>query len=294
MIPVNLLGQVVPMMDQYVLNPLSINPAYAGNRGALNIAAFYRRQWVGIKGSPETMTLALDAPLFDSKLGLGLSVRNDKIGVTNENQFQSAYSFKINMDKGTLSLGLGAGIMTTNTAWSDLVVIDPGDEIYLSDSRVFIVPDFSFGIYYSYGNYFAGFSVPKLLNYKFDYARNKYTLNIDAKECCYLFNTGYIMTLSPKIKIFPTTLVSFSPGKKFSYDFNVNVNFSDRLWTGVSYRSNKSIIGLFQYSINNQLRIAYAYDFDFGKLRKYSNGSHEIMLRYELRYKIEVANPLIF
>jgi hypothetical protein len=56
LMPVTLSGQLTPVTNQYVLNPLTINPAYAGNRGALNIAAFYRRQWVGIDKAPETMT----------------------------------------------------------------------------------------------------------------------------------------------------------------------------------------------------------------------------------------------
>jgi type IX secretion system PorP/SprF family membrane protein len=127
LIPLSLSGQLAPVTSQYVLNPLSINPAYAGNRGALNIAAFYRRQWTGIAGAPETMTLSADAPFLDSKLGLGFIITNDKIGVTKETHFLTNYSYKINMDKGNLSLGLGAGLMTTNTAWSDLVVLDPGD-----------------------------------------------------------------------------------------------------------------------------------------------------------------------
>ncbi len=54
LIPVSTFGQITPYTNQYVLNPLSINPAYAGNRGVMNIAAFYRKQWVGVKGSPET------------------------------------------------------------------------------------------------------------------------------------------------------------------------------------------------------------------------------------------------
>ena len=52
MIPVSLSGQLTPYSNQYILNPLTINPAFAGNRGVLNMAAFYRKQWVGIKGSP--------------------------------------------------------------------------------------------------------------------------------------------------------------------------------------------------------------------------------------------------
>ena len=75
------------------------------------------------------MTLALDAPLLDAKLGLGLIITSDKIGVTKETQFNSYYSYKIGIGEGNLSLGLGAGLITTNTAWSDLVVLDPGDEI---------------------------------------------------------------------------------------------------------------------------------------------------------------------
>jgi type IX secretion system PorP/SprF family membrane protein len=294
LIPVTLSGQLAPVTNQYILNPLTINPASAGNRGALNIAAFYRRQWVGISGSPETMTLAVDAPFLDSKLGLGLIILNDKIGVTKETHFNTQYSYKINIKDGILSFGLGAGLITTNTAWSDLTVVDPEDSYMLVDSKVLVVPDFSFGAYYSYHNYFAGFSVPKLLGYSFSPDKNKYISKFEPENYNFLFNTGYIFTLSSKVKFFPSTLVSYTPGEKLLYDINAHFSLFDRLWTGLSYRSSRSIAGLVQFAINNQFRIAYTYDFDIGKIGKYSNGSHEVMLRYEFKYKVDVVNPLIF
>jgi type IX secretion system PorP/SprF family membrane protein len=185
-IPLSLVGQQAPVSSQYVLNPLIINPASAGNRGALNVAAFYRRQWVGITGSPETMTLALDAPVLDSKLGLGFVITNDKLGVTKETSISTVYAYKMKMKDGDLSLGLGAGIITTNSSWSDLVVIDPGDEMYLVDSRVYVIPDFSFGIYFSKMNYFIGMSIPNLIGYKFDYNKNKYSIMFDPGQYNYL------------------------------------------------------------------------------------------------------------
>lgn len=294
LIPFSLSGQLAPVTNQYILNPLTINPAYAGNRGALNIATFFRKQWVGVSGSPTTMTLSADAPFLDNKLGLGLIISSDKIGVTKETRFNTNYSYKINIKDGILSLGLGAGIVTTNTAWSDLVVVDEEDSHYLVDSRVFVVPDFSFGAYYTFKNYFAGFSIPRLLGYSFNFDKNKYTLKFGPGDYNYLFNTGYVFELNSKIKIFPTTLVTFSPGEKLLYDINAHVNFLDRFWVGFSYRSNRSIATLLQVSVNNQFRIAYTYDLDFGKLGRYSNGSHEVMLRYEFRYKVDVVNPLIF
>jgi len=95
------------------------------------------------------MTFAADAMLQSAKVGLGLIIVNDKIGVTKETSFKSAYSYKVNIGKGSISFGLGAGLKTTNTDWSKLVVLDPGDEYYLIASRVFVVPDFSFGFYYT-------------------------------------------------------------------------------------------------------------------------------------------------
>jgi type IX secretion system PorP/SprF family membrane protein len=294
LIPGGLFGQLTPVTNQYILNPLTINPAYAGNRGALNIAAFYRRQWVGIPGAPETMTLAMDAPLLDSKLGLGLIITNDKIGVTKETNISTYYAYKISMGEGNLSLGLGAGMTITNTAWSDLSVHDPGDENYLLNSSVYMVPDFRFGVYYYNQNYFIGISIPKLLGNKFDYSKDKYTLKFNPGQYNYLLNTGYVFSLSPKLKFSPSTLVTISPGEKLLYDINAHFILFDRLWLGATYRNNSSFAGLLQFAVNNQLRVAYTYDYDFNELRIYSNGSHEIMIRYEFRYKINVVNPLIF
>jgi type IX secretion system PorP/SprF family membrane protein len=292
--PISLIGQTTPVTSQYVLNPLTINPAYAGSRGALNIAAFYRKQWVGVAGSPETMTLSGDAVFLDKKLGLGFMMVNDRLGVTKENHITSAYSYKIDLRKGKLSFGLGAGLITTNTKYSDLIVIDPGDENYLTDSRVFVVPEFSFGVSYSIKNYFVAMSIPKLLAYEFDFNKNKYSFTIDPGQYYYLLNTGYLVNINPKLKILPSTLINWKPGETPLIDLNVHVNFLEKFWAGLSYRSSKSIMGLLQFSVLDQLKIGYTYDFDLGDLGRYSNGSHEVMLRYEFKYKVNAVNPLVF
>jgi len=294
LVPLSLVGQVTPVTNQYVLNPVIINPAYSGTSGALSLAAFYRKQWIGIDGSPETMTLAMDAPLLDAKIGVGFIITNDKIGVTKETKFSAAYAYRIRTREGFLSFGLGAGLITTNTAWSNLVVLDPGDEDYLIDSRVFVVPDFNFGAYYTYQNFFAGLSIPNLIGYKFDFDENKYALNFDMGQYYYLLNTGYIFNISPIIKFYPSTLLTFSKGEKLIYDINTHFILFDRLWIGSSYRNKRSVVVLVQFAITNQLKIAHTYDIEFGKLGRYSNGSHEIMLRYEFRYKVNALNPLVF
>jgi len=293
-LPLALFGQLTPVTNQYILNPLTINPSYAGNRGGLSVAAFFRQQWVGIDGAPRTMSLEVDAPVLSSKLGLGLFVVSDQIGVTKQTEVMTSYAFRITVGEGLLALGLGAGLVTTNTAWSDLIALDPGDEYYLIDSRVFVVPDFSFGTYYTVKNYFVGFSIPRLLGYKFDFDKNKYSLRVEPGQYNFVLNTGYIFSLGQKTRFMPSALLSYSPGDKLLYDASAHFILNDKLWLGATYRSTGSLTTLAQFAINNQFKVAYSYDFDFGKLGTYSNGSHEIMLRYEFRYKVDVINPLVF
>lgn len=98
---------------QYMYNTININPAYAGSRGALSIFGLYRTQWVGLDGAPETSSFSINTPINNSKLGVGLSVVNDKIGPTNENNFsvdlsytvQTSADFKLSFGiKGTANL----------------------------------------------------------------------------------------------------------------------------------------------------------------------------------------------
>jgi type IX secretion system PorP/SprF family membrane protein len=288
------MGQLTPVTNQYILNPLTINPSYAGSRGGLSIAAFYRQQWVGLNGAPRTMSLEVDGPVLSSRLGLGLVIVNDQIGVTKQTEVMTSYAYRVNVGDGLLAMGLGAGLVATNTAWSDLIVLDPGDEYYLIDSRVFVVPDFSFGVYYNVKNYFVGFSIPRLLGYKFDFDKNKYSLKVEPGQYNYVLNTGYMFSLGQKTNFMPSALVSYSIGDKLLYDVSAHFILNGRLWLGATYRSTSAVTALAQFAINNQFKVAYSYDYNFGKLGTYSNGSHEIMLRYEFRYKVDVINPLIF
>ena len=68
----------------------------------------------------------------------------------------------------------------------------------------------------------------------------------------------------------------------------------DRFWVGASYRNDRAFAAMFQVQLTNQIKCAYIYDFDFAKLRTFSSGSHEIMFRYEFRYKVEAISPLNF
>src|SRR5436190_22353458 len=77
-------AQYEPQFTQYMNNEQFINPAYAGSRGFAAASLLYRDQWVGIEGAPRTATFGFHSPFMYNKIGLGLCIMNDRIGVTNQ------------------------------------------------------------------------------------------------------------------------------------------------------------------------------------------------------------------
>jgi hypothetical protein len=47
-------AQQPSLYSLYYLNPYGLNPAYAGADDALSVTGVFRRQWVGLTGSPST------------------------------------------------------------------------------------------------------------------------------------------------------------------------------------------------------------------------------------------------
>ena len=72
-------AQQQPQFTQYMFNTIAINPAYAGSREILVINMLNRNQWVGLNGAPVTQTLSVHSSIPGSKLGVGLSVINDRL-----------------------------------------------------------------------------------------------------------------------------------------------------------------------------------------------------------------------
>ena len=51
---------------------------------------------------------------------------------------------------------------------------------------------------------------------------------------------------------------------------------------------------MIEYQVTNQIRAGAAYDFAMGDLAGQHDGSIEIILRYEFRYKIRAVSPRYF
>ena len=119
---------------QNMYNTIVVNPAYAGSREAMSIFALHRNQWVGVEGAPVTNSLSINTPINESKVGLGLSVINDQIGPSVENNIAVDFSYTIPASqKYKMSFGLKASANLLNVDFGKLKY-QPGDPNLYEDN----------------------------------------------------------------------------------------------------------------------------------------------------------------
>jgi len=287
-------GQHFPIYSQYMLNGLVINPAYAGSRDVLSTSIMYRDQWVGFEGAPVTATLSGHMPLRNKAIALGLVVINEKIGFSNNVSCFGDYAYRIRIGKGKLSFGFKVGFEMLKEDQSKIST-QQSDNVFSNGNTSFYQPNFGFGAFYYNAKFFAGISVPEFLSYREASQGNGFEPYNDMNNYNFLVTAGTLFRINDNIKIKPSTLLRYQMNSSFQYDLNCNVIlFKDALWVGASYRATEAIVALLEYQINPQIRVGYSYDYSLGPLSKYNSGSHEILFRYEFRYKINAINPRYF
>lgn len=284
-------GQQQVMFTQYMFNGLALNPAYAGSHETVSITALAREQWTGIDGAPSTQTLSVHSPVFNKRIGLGLLVLHDEIGVTEQTGVYAAYSYKIPFVNGAnLALGLQAGINMYDARFSEVSDVNP---VFANGDVKEAHPNFGFGAYYFTDRFYAGISIPQLAQNTFD----KDNDDSDSKIVRHYFaNAGYVFDLNESLKLKPNVLIKAVEGAPVEFDVNANLLINEVIWVGLSWRSFDSIDALFQLQVTDRLQFGYAYDFaTTTDLRRVNGGSHELMLNYRFTFnKSRIVTPRYF
>lgn len=282
-------GQQDAEYTQYMYNTISINPAYAGSRNAISIAGLYRAQWAGIEGAPKTQTLNIHAPVSaNKKIGLGLSIINDKIGPIQETEFDIDFSYTVNTSESNkLAFGLKAGGQLLDINFNKLNEYTHTDILLNTNIDNKFSPNVGVGIYYYNEKFYVGASAPNLLLTKhFDkYSKdNKGNSFLAAERINYYVISGYVFNINEDLKLKPALLLKAVSGAPLQLDTSANFLFREKLSLGLAYRWGSALRGLAGFQINNNMMLGFAYDWDNTDLGKveFNSGSFEFVLRYEI------------
>ncbi|MEZ4972792.1 MAG: type IX secretion system membrane protein PorP/SprF [Cyclobacteriaceae bacterium] len=283
-------GQQNPQFTQYMFNPLGINPGYSGLDGALSLTFLNRQQWSGIPNAPTTQALTVHALSKRKRLGVGINLVNDKVGI-HQNQFvQGNASYHLQTGQhSTLSMGMLAGINMRRSDYASILSGNVTDPLVANASVSKNFMDLGVGFYFKSRRFETGLSAPSLLpknlsvgdSLKVDFA----TTNI------FLFGK-YRFPLGLNFEAEPSALVKYLQGVPISFDTNITLIYKSVLALGASYRKGESIAGLIKADVTSQFAAGYSYDYPVGKVSGFGTGSHEIMVKYKFVYaSSRVSSP---
>jgi type IX secretion system PorP/SprF family membrane protein len=287
---------------QFMFNRLSYNPAYAGTEGKKICGTLmFRSQWLGfgsgsgiappvgnsdIGSAPVTFLGNIHAPI-GNHFGLGLSISNDKIGFQNNiNPVLSASYRHTFTNYSVLSAGVGVGFMQQSLAGGKLKALDANDPLVPTSDVSARSLDLNFGLYYTmpslwkFNDFYAGISATHLNQGKLSYALPAGTIESQMRMH-YYFTTGAVYNglMGGNLALEPNILVKFDQAK-LTTDVNVMAMYNNKYRAGLTYRSIDALSLLVGYKIKPEWQIGASYDFTTSKIRDFSSGTIEVMLKY--------------
>ena len=300
-LPLSAFGQNSPHFTMFMYNKLLFNPAYAGSRDVTSADAAYRDQWTGIQGAPKTLNVSVDGPVGSymrafRKVAIGVSISNEQFGVENNTDLVAYYAYRIKLEKSILSFGLDAGVKLYTANYTQLNLVSQNDPQFNHNVKNALLPNFGAGVYWSGENFYAGGSVPNLLQNYYDKDGQHLDNNTAREIRSYYINGGYVFPISETVKLEPQAMVRYAKNSQFQLPLNADFNLSaiiyNRLLVGATYRTDKSFEAIVHVQATRNVNVGYAYDYSMSALNGYTGGSHEIVLGYAfIRDMAKYATP---
>jgi type IX secretion system PorP/SprF family membrane protein len=266
------LAQQDPLYSQYINNPYTLNPAYAGFTNNLNASVSYRKQWTGFEGNPTTFNANGHISLSKNTMGAGLIVVSDRTGATTINEVYGSYAYRIKIASAkTLSFGLQAGVINYKTDNSNILIQHTGDPLFAAEINE-VKPGLGAGAMFTSDKLFIGISVPRLLKAKIDFQNTKETLYTQ-----HFYAMGsYQFFVNEHIRLKPAVLMKMVKGAPVSVDVNAAFIFHENYLAGILTR-NLSTYGIFlQGIIKDSFRVGYAFEMPTNKSVGSKFTTHEV------------------
>ncbi len=283
------------MHDRY-----AFNPAFGGMESSLAIGLQFRTQWSGLPGNPETRMLNTHMPFYLWQGAIGLQLSNESLGAENHTGFMLSYNYIRETGIGLFSFGLRAGLSQKSLDGSKLKapegtyeggIIDHHD-INLPNGVVNgISPIAEAGLYYA-GDFFeTGLSISNYYPSGIQLGDN---IHYSPKPAFHFFGE-YFFEYFDQISIYPVIYIK-SDLVETQAELSVRAEWENILTAGVGYRgfgqnNLDALILTAGVRLSPKFYLHYGYDIGLSGLQSYHQGTHELMIRYNLGKMIGAGLP---
>ncbi len=306
-VSLSILGQQQAQFTQYYNNPYYLNPAAGGITKTIDVDLGYRRQWMGIEGSPQSIYATVNSEIsFDrrnvvlqslkedtlfgfsspnnsvgiNKNVVGGRVVYDQIGPFSTTSVMASYAYHLRLTQKTmLGLGVSGGISNFGIMTSKVVLLDHDDDQYadfLSHNNNQTIFNLNAGLVF-YGEHFQlGVSSTQILQNELKI--DEITTQSHFNRHWYIYGMYDFPLGISNVSIEPHFLIQIVEHAPVSFDIGSLLHFNHRFWANISYRYQDAISIGAGLNFAKNIRLGYTYDIAIGKVQRPSNYVHEINL----------------
>ncbi len=318
-------AQQDPQFTQFMNNKLFYNPGFAGSTaGKICVNGTFRTQWVGYGGgdaftndasgvTPGTKVARGSAPTTQNfgihgnigRFGIGLNIWQDQLGFTSTLAPTISLAYIHPFDNGAkLAGGIGVGIIQNSMDGKKLEPFTPNDPKIPTGTVTGFSPNVDFGLYYTlpqlsiFNDVYFGVSSLHLNSPLVILAEDGKSgeFKLQSQRHYYAMAGATYQQVIPNLDLNPNVIYK-SDGTKHNFDFNCLAVYDQKIIGGLTYRTPQEFCVLAGYNFplgTNSLNLMYSYDLITSDIISYSQGSHEITLKYCFGFKFDPKPPKPF
>ena len=276
--------------SQFALNKYVFNPAYAGLDFSVSANLMYRNQWDGIDGNPRDINLNAHLPFYLWSGAIGGIVEKQSFGVLSQTSLSGSYNYVASLQNGLLSFGGRVGISQLSVDGSRIITPegDYGGIFSHNDPILLENADLGLGLKWDAGVFFYNKRI------EMGAAISHFPQNfITLERTSYSQTTHVNSFFQYNFKIFENIDLLQSILLKTDFDqiqsdvssiFKINGNiFGGINMRGYNSRSLDAMAIIAGMKLGEHYTISYSYDIGVSGLRRAHEGTHEILINYNLR-----------
>ncbi len=293
-------GQYATQYSLYMHERYGFNPAFGGMERSLSASLLYRSQWQGLDGNPETRMMNVHMPFYLWQGAIGFQLANETLGAEQQTSFMLSYNYIYESTAGLISTGIRTGIYQKSLDGTKLrspdgdysnSIIDHHD-INLPNGLVSgISPVVEAGVYFA-GDYFeAGVSMTGFFPAGVTLGDN---INYNPKPGFHFFGE-YFMESFNQVSLYPTVYVK-TDMTQLQAEVSLRADWMNNATASLGYRGfgNNSIDAVILsvgVRLSPKFFLHYAYDIGLSSLQTANEGTHEILISYNLGKRIGAGLP---
>jgi type IX secretion system PorP/SprF family membrane protein len=296
----SLVAQHASQYSLYMHERYAINPAFGGMERSLAASLQYRSQWTGLTGHPETRLLNVHMPLYIWQGAIGFQLYNETAGAGSQTAFSASYNYILESSVGLFSFGVRAGIHQMSLDGTKLrapdgtyegTIIEHHD-LNLPNTKVSgVAPLAEAGIYFAGNAFEGGIAMTGFLPGGVSLGNE---VVFKPRPAFHFFGEYFVESLE-EVSLYPTVYLK-SDLVQTQAEVSIRAEWQNLLSAGIGYRGfgNTNLDALLVSAgvrLSPKFFLHYGYDVGLSDLRVTHEGTHELLIKYNLGEHIGAGLP---